>query len=84
MPDEYDLLRKVLDRDSPDGGKRVTELVTKLGMSLSGNEYPPEAVGKLIQRACRATALRRLITDRPEEVCKIALNAAAEHLKELS
>jgi ATP-dependent helicase YprA (DUF1998 family) len=70
--DDYRLLREALHRDNSEARKSLTELASKLGEVLPGDEDLPKTVGRLLQRDGRAATLRRLITGNPAEVQEIA------------
>lgn len=70
-PDDYQILKDLLDRRGGESESRIAELATKLGVSLPDEDLPV-AIGTLLKHDGRATNLRRLITGNPAEVQKIA------------
>jgi superfamily II DNA/RNA helicase len=70
--DDYRLLREALHRDNSEARKSLTELASKLGEVLPGDEDLPKTIGRLLQRDGCAATLRRLITGKPAEVQEIA------------
>lgn len=72
LSDDYRALKEFLHANRPEATSGLAALASKLGVSLPSNEDPSKAVGRLLQRDGRATALRRLITGNPAEVQEIA------------